>query len=101
MSEERSQVTYDKESLYKLFVECLETVVPDVKEAFNSIELNTNLGRDLNLQSIEFVRLVATVQRKLEGVKLPFQELFVTPDGSPVEDITVEDVVDFLYKNLT
>ncbi len=102
MSDESPQTTsLDKESLFKLVLECLEVAKPDLIDAFNPVEQSSYLGSDLNLQSIEFVRMVSTIQSRFEGVCLPFQELFVTPNGNLVEDITVQNVIDFLYGKLT
>ncbi len=90
----------DQEPLFRLILECLNAVKPGVVDGFVPVTRDSTLGAGLNLQSIEFVRLASSIQERFDGAYLPFQDLFVTPDGSLVDDVTVQNVIDFLCEAL-
>ena len=101
MGDQSIHIRHDKEYLFQLLRGCLAEVRPDLENAYKPVGPSSYFGSDLNLQSIEFVRLAVSIQSKMSGVALAFQELFITADGNLVKDITVQNVVDFLFNKLT
>lgn len=69
----------------------------DVADAATApgIEPDAYLGRDLGMSSLAMVRLAGRLRKQI-GAPLPFHTLFVSPDGSLIEDITIRDIVSFL-----
>ena len=59
----------------------------------------TLLGTDLAFKSIDIVRLIAAIQKKYNRFEIPFQELFV-PNGRPVKDLHIYDIVNFLHTHI-
>jgi hypothetical protein len=86
----------DQEGLFRLILDCLKAVKPGVVDGFTPVTPVSLLGADLNLQSIEFVRIASAIQERLKADFLPFQDIFVTPEGTLVDDVTVQNVIDFL-----
>jgi len=86
----------DQQSLFAQVLECLRAVKPGVVDGFTPVRRDSLIGAELNLQSIEFVRLASQIQERFPGVYLPFQDIFVTPDGNLVDDVSLQNVVDFL-----
>jgi acyl carrier protein len=79
-------------------VAMLEDVIRDFELPFaDSIDLGTSLVHDLGLSSTDFVMLTADIEDRF-GCGLAFQEEALIPDGKPVEDIRVADVVAFLVE---
>jgi len=56
----------------------------------------TLLGSQLNMKSMEFVRMVTMLQQRFSGHVFPFQQLFVSPDGSMRRDLSLADVAAFI-----
>ena len=97
---QQSQTSCDQESLFRLILDCLKAVKPGAVGGFAPVRRDSPLGGELNLQSIEFVRLASAIQERFRGVPLPFQDIFVKADGSLVDDVTVENVIDLLCRAL-
>ncbi len=96
MPSDRTQAPCEQDALFGVIVDCLKAVKPAAVDGFAPVTRESRLGADLSLQSIEFVRMASSIQEKLDGVYLPFQDLFVKADGSLVDDVTVQNVIDFL-----
>lgn len=78
----------------------LEKILPCYENQFEkNMNLETLLGADLGMKSIEFVKLLDSIQNLYGKFDLPFEDLFMQ-DGRNVRDITIADVVDFLKKHL-
>jgi hypothetical protein len=60
------------------------------------IEPGSFLGADLGLSSVAVARLAGILQKRHGREPLPFHTLFVGPDGAPLQDIRVADLVSFL-----
>jgi acyl carrier protein len=86
--------TRQAESLYREVLAAIGGVLSDWEP--EDIALESRLGADLGMSSIELVRLAGALQRRLGGGPIPFQELFVAEDGAIVQDIRVSRLVDFL-----
>ncbi|MBU0730452.1 MAG: hypothetical protein KKE17_08825 [Proteobacteria bacterium] len=66
----------------------------------HNITADTYLGGDLQLRSLDFIRLVGAINQHFGRHDIPFQELFIAEDGSILEDIQVRYVADFLSRHL-
>ncbi len=86
----------DQDAFFRLIVDCLRVVKPAAVDGFAPVTPDSRLSADLSLQSIEFVRLASAIQNGLGGAPLPFQNLFVTPQGNLVDDVKVRNIIDFL-----
>jgi acyl carrier protein len=81
-------------------VEMLRDMVADWDlDHSEAIGPNTRLIEDLAFESIDIVQLVVAIEQKFQRKGLPFEKLFMR-DGDYVEEISVAEVVDFLYTNL-
>jgi hypothetical protein len=96
----RSNAPCDQEAIFRLIVDSLKAVKPSAVDGFAPVTRESLLGADLNLQSIEFVRIASAIQEQLKADFLPFQDIFVTPQGALVDDVTVQNVIDFLCDTL-
>jgi len=59
----------------------------------------TLVKADLALKSVEIVRLAAAIRKQYGNVDLPFNDLLM-PNGCLVEDVSLSDIVDFLFRHL-
>lgn len=60
---------------------------------------STRLIEDLAFESIDIVQLVVAIEQKFQRKGLPFEKLFMR-EGDYVDEISVAEIVDFLYTNL-
>ncbi len=89
-----------KDAVLSGVVEVLRDMVADWDlDHSEAIGPNTRLIEDLAFESIDIVQLVVTIEQKFQRKGLPFEKLFMR-DGDYVEEISVAEVVDFLYTNL-
>jgi acyl carrier protein len=54
---------------------------------------------DLDFESIDIVQFAVGIERAFDRKGLPFEKLFMK-DGAYVEDITIDEVTDFLCTEL-
>ena len=66
----------------------------------DSLAAQTRLGADLGIASLGLVRLAARLQDRFGGRPLPFQELFVSADGTILQDIEIGRLIDFLARHV-
>jgi acyl carrier protein len=93
-------MTYDKTAILEDVIKLLEDSSAGWESEFDKpIGPETLLGADLELKSITLVQLVASIQQRYDRQDLPFQDL-IMPDDQIIEDLSVAELVDFLYKNL-
>ena len=100
MLEYRSKNRHDRGLILDSLMKILGEMSSGWEMEFQApIGSDTLLGADLAFKSIDLARLVAAIQKLYSHQELPFQELFM-PDDRPVQDLSVSDLVDFLYKDL-
>lgn len=63
------------------------------------IGAHTTLIEDLEFESIDMVQFAVALEQALGRRGLPFEKLFIK-DGNYVDDVTVEQVVQFLCSEL-
>lgn len=101
MSETSRTERVSRDTILKDVVNILEDTSSEFeREAGSSIGLDTMLGADLELKSINLVQHMLALQKVYSRQDFPFQELFMPEDDVVVSDLSVADVVDFLYKHL-
>jgi acyl carrier protein len=64
-----------------------------------SLGVETYLVKDLDCASIDIVELIVTLQDHFDRHDLPFEQLLMS-DQRYVDDIRIQEVVDFLVKHL-
>src|SRR5690554_941715 len=63
------------------------------------VTADTRLIADLGFESIDVVQLVVAIEERFQQRDLPFEKLLMV-DGRYVDDLRVEQVVDFLHEHL-
>lgn len=66
--------------------------------ALKEITLETKLGADLGMSSIDVARFIGNLRKILNGKSLPLHFLFIDEKGNVNQDINVSDLVSFLNK---
>ncbi len=61
------------------------------------IGAETRLVADLGCYSVDVVQLAIAIEEHFQRRSLPFHKLLMTADGRYVEDVTVQELVDFLH----
>lgn len=98
---EESRKSYTKEVILQDTIKAIKGVNSGWETQFNSsIGPDTFLGADLAFKSLDLVRLVASIQQNYSHKIIPFQELFISDNGSILQDIQISHLVSFLYKHL-
>lgn len=83
-------------------LEVIRQTVPGWEgESDDALEPQALLGADLGFTSIDFVKLATALQQRHNERFIPFQELFVSPTGEILQDISVSHLVDFLHSRLS
>jgi acyl carrier protein len=78
----------------------LEAVAGLRRTGRGEVRADSRLAADLLFTSLDFVRLAAGLQRRFGNAgPLPFQRLFVAPDGSMLVDVTVSALQDFVSRH--
>ena len=80
-----------------LVVNAVSDMLRDQERSFSgSITPDTRLVADLDCQSLDVVMLLGFLNRELQLVEVPFEELFYA-GGRPVNDLSLRRVMDFLW----
>ena len=89
-----------KEKIQADIIELLKDLTSDWDlELDVSFHAGTQLVNELEFESIDIVEFVVAVEELYKRRGLPFEELLML-DGRYVDEITVKDVVNFLYPHL-
>jgi len=59
----------------------------------------TYMGADLQLKSLDFIRLVNAIKKHFKR-NIPFQTLFIAADGTMLKDIQIKYLADFIARHL-
>ena len=95
-----SKVSLDKETLLRELIEILNYMTSDWDMDFSGeIGPETRLVEDLYFESLDVVQLVVAIEGHFNRRNLPFEQLLMV-DGQYVEDLTVQEIADFLYEHL-
>jgi acyl carrier protein len=90
----------DKNKILRELILILEDMTSDWELGFSGgITAETGLVRDLTFQSIDMVQLLVAIEESFKHRSLPFEKLLMT-DGRYVEELRVQEVVDFLCEQL-
>jgi acyl carrier protein len=91
---------FTKETIQSDIIELLKDLTSDWDlELDVSFHAGTQLVNELEFESIDIVEFVVAVEELYKRRGLPFEELLML-DGRYVDEITVNDVVNFLYPHL-
>jgi acyl carrier protein len=71
----------------------------DWDQDYGPIRPETRLMSDLTCESIDIVQFVVAVEERFQCRHLPFEQLLMI-DGRYVDDLSVDDVVNFLDAHL-
>ena len=63
------------------------------------VTINTQLMHDLAFESIDIVQFAVAIEQAVGRKGLPFEKLFMK-DGDYVDDVSLNEVVDFLCSEL-
>ncbi len=91
---------YHKEAILRDLRDILLGMIGDWETDFSGeIGLDTLLVSDLGMESIDVVGLIVAIEEHYQRQDIPFVELVMVNDRY-VEDLTVRELVDFLYQHL-
>lgn len=91
----------NSEAIQVKVIKVLETMIADWElDDINEIDAETKLMEDLAFESLDIVQFVVSLEKEFERKNLPFQNLFMH-DSDYVDEIKVQEVVEFLHKNIT
>jgi acyl carrier protein len=104
MFENKSQSLYPEKEILDGLIMILMDMTSDWEMGFHESSGNligpaTRLSADLEFTSINMVQLVVAIEKHFRREELPFHLLFIS-DGRKTDDITVADLVDFIYIHL-
>lgn len=100
MQKGEPRIVVDKASVLKELVNILTDMTTDWDIGFSGeIGPQTCLVSDLEFSSIDVVHLVIAIDERFQKVDFPFEQLLMV-EGRYVDDLRVEDVVDFLFERL-
>ena len=89
-----------KESVLQDVVKILEDMTMDWDMDFDDpIGLNTKLICDLEFESIDVVQFIVAIEECYKQRDFPFEKLLME-DGRYVDEIKVEDAVNFLVQHI-
>jgi acyl carrier protein len=93
-------LSYNPEELSAQVIAVLNEVTMDWElDLEEEIGPSTRLIDDLAFESIDIVRFVVALEQHFNCKGLPFEKLFMR-DGDYVDELRVNEVVDFLSKSL-
>ena len=89
----------EKDAILHQVIDLLEAMTADWETGFEGkIGPETCLVADLEMESLDLVKLAERIEERFRRQGLPYHELIMTPDGDYVEDIRVSELADFLYR---
>ncbi len=99
MAEQDRNIQYEKEVIFNDIVKVIKEISPET--GFNgSIGPDTLLGSELELKSIDLVRLFSAIKCLYSNKPIQFQDLLISDSGDIRLDIKISQLVHFLYKHL-
>lgn len=100
MKSENVTRVFSKEAILQSTIHILEDMTSDWDMEFTEpIGPETKLVADLQFESIDIVQFIVAIEGKFRRRGLPYEELLMV-DGRYVDEIKVEDTVDFLFHHL-
>jgi acyl carrier protein len=100
MNSEMDNRGFSKEAILPAIIDILKDITSDWDMEFTgSIGPDTRLISDLAFESIDVVQFVVAIEERFQQRGLPFEE-FLMVDGRYVDEIKVEDTVEFLARHL-
>lgn len=89
-----------REALLKTVIDVLHDTIRDWDmELEGGMTAATTLLGDLAFESIDVVQFAVALEQSVGRKGLPFEKLFIE-DGAYVDDVSVEEIVDFLAAEL-
>jgi len=93
-------LVFSREAIQAQVINVLEKMTADWElEDAEKIDPETRLMEDLAFESIDVVQLVVALEKNFERKGLPFEQLFMR-EGDYVDELQVQEIVEFLEKNL-
>jgi acyl carrier protein len=88
-----------REKILQDLIEILETMTSDWDmDVEGSIDKDSRLIADLGFESIDVVQFIVAIEERYQKRGLPYEE-FLMVDGRYVDEIRVNDVVEFLARH--
>jgi acyl carrier protein len=90
---------FSKETILKDIIGILENMTSDWDMDFDGpMGADTKLIADLYFESIDVVQFIVAIEEHFRRRGLPYEK-FLMVDGRYVDEITVDDTVNFLYQH--
>jgi acyl carrier protein len=90
----------EREAILRDLIGIIDGLIGDWEIGFSgSLGPETLLVSDLGLESIDVVGVIVAIEEHYQRQDLPFAEL-VMVDGHYVEDMSLGELADFLYRHL-
>jgi acyl carrier protein len=95
-----TQETLDRDRAVAEVVAILEDMTRDWEVEYSpGITPQTRIMSDLGAESIDIVMLIVAIEERFNRPGLPFEQLLMV-DGRYVDDLSIEQVADFLVLHL-
>ena len=96
-----SPIVVPKDAILSTLIDILTDITIDWDFTFSdSIGESTKLVADLGFESIDIVQFVVAIEEHYKCRNIPFEE-FLMRNGIYVDEISVNDAVNFLHRHLT
>ena len=96
-----SEACLDRERILREVVSILENITGDWDIAYSGgIGPGTRLIEVLTCESIDIVQIVVALEERFDRRDMPFEMLLMI-EGRYVDDLIVDEIVEFLYRHLS
>ena len=100
MNLNNDSIIHDKQSVLQILVDILTDMTSEWDmDSDDPVGNQTKLIEDLGFESIDVVQFVVAIEEHYQTKELPFEKLLMVDDRY-VDEIVVEDVVEFLCRHL-
>ena len=95
-----SKASIEKDQIIRVIIDILKYLTSDWDMDFSEeITAETHIVADLYFESLDVVQLVIAIEQRFGRKNLPFEKLLMF-EGRYVDDLSVNEIADFLSQNL-
>lgn len=88
-----------RDEVQKAVMSIIENMTQDFDFEFSGgIKPESMLGKDLGFESVDVVELFVAIEQHFKKRGIPFQKLVA--DAEEYQDISINQIIDFLHQNL-
>jgi acyl carrier protein len=91
---------FTKESVWNIIIEQLQQLMLDQDQELGEVTTATMMNADLGIPSIDVIHLMVGLEDRFQR-QLDFDELASTSEGTFREDISLGELLDFVYRKVS